>query len=196
MHHIYHTEGIILSSRPSGESGKYLTVLSKEFGLIKLEAQATRSNYSKLKFATQDFSVANLSFVRGKSGNRLISALFLFNLFYQIEKEEILKILAKVFKLIEKMIIDEESVNNIYDLILFLGNFLKINKNQKKTFFKNIEIIVIYRILADLGYLAKEGELKFLIDENIDQELFKKVKDYGHNKIVNLINLAISESHL
>ena len=108
MHHIYRTEAIILSSRPSGEAGKYLTVLSKDYGILKIEAQAVRNKDSKLRQSIQNYSVCELSFVRGKMGNRLIGAQFVSNFYYDFNDELILSSLAKIFSLIEKMIVDEE----------------------------------------------------------------------------------------
>jgi hypothetical protein len=48
-----------------------------------------------------------------------------------------------------------------------------------KKFLKNLELVIVYRILAELGYLSKTGELKFLLEDEINQNLFKKLESYG-----------------
>lgn len=212
MHHIYRTEAIVLSSRPSGEAGKYLTVLSKDYGVLKIEAAAVRKNDSKLRQSIQDYSVANISFVRGKTGNKLVNASFVSNFFYDLNQLKPLKSLTKVFRLIEKMIVDEEKDVTVFDLLIETTDLLKDRNKQTKTqsdllkidteykdFLEALEIVVVYKILSGLGYISSDGEYDFIISEKIDnnlidhvQNLFKKDKE----NLIRLINQAINESHL
>jgi DNA repair protein RecO (recombination protein O) len=60
MHHIYHTEGFILSSRNVGEANKILTIYTREIGFVKALAQGVRLVKSKLRFALHDFSYTNI----------------------------------------------------------------------------------------------------------------------------------------
>ena len=73
-HHIYHTQGFILSSRNVGEANRVLTVFTRELGLIRAVVQGVRLGKSKLKFALQDFSFANIDFVKGREVWRITSA--------------------------------------------------------------------------------------------------------------------------
>jgi len=212
MHHIYRTEAIILSSRPSGEAGKYLTVLSKDYGVLKIEAAAVRKNDSKLRQSIQDYSVANISFVRGKTGNKLVNASFIANFFYDVNQPKLLKSLTKVFRLIEKMIVDEEKDVTVFDLLIETGEILKDKNKQNKTqsdilkndseykdFLEALEIVVVYKILAGLGYVSGDGEYNFIISEKIDDDLLVRVKNLpkkDKENIIRLINQAINESHL
>lgn len=205
MHHIYRTEAIVLSSRPSGETGKYLTVLSREYGVLKIEAAAVRKNDSKLRQSIQDYSVANISFVRGKTGNKLVNASFVSNFFYDLNQTKFLKSLTKVFRLIEKMIVDEEKDVTVFDLLIESADILKKNANILKTdfeykdFLEALEIMVVYRILSGLGYISGDKGHNFIISENIDNNLIDKVKNLSKKDkehLIRLINLAINESHL
>jgi len=205
MHHIYRTEAIILSSRPSGEAGKYLTALSKDYGVLKIEAAAVRKNDSKLRQSIQDYSVANISFVRGKTGNKLVNASFISNFFYDLNQPKLLKSLTKVFRLIEKMIVDEEKDITVFDLLIETGEILRnkieISKEdlEHKDFLEALEIIVVYKILAGLGYVSGNGEYNFIISENIDNNLINKVQIFpkkDKENLIRLINQAINESHL
>lgn len=199
MHHIYRTEAIILSSSPSGESGKYLTVLSKDYGVLKIEAAAVRSNNSKLRQSIQNYSISNISFVRGKTGNKLVNASFLHSLFYEIADFKILKTVSNIFKLIEKMIIDEDQDESIYELIIKIKEILKKDTEYSKEFLEALEIIVVYKILCSLGYIDKKGQYQFIFSEEFNLELIKKVEIQlltDKEKIIRLVNQAINESHL
>ncbi len=56
MHHIYHTEGIILGSKNYGEAGKYYSIFTRDLGMIYASAQGVRKMSSKLRFILQDFA--------------------------------------------------------------------------------------------------------------------------------------------
>ncbi len=199
MHHIYRTEAIILSSRPSGESGKYLTVLSKEYGVLKIEAQAVRKNDSKLRQSIQDFSVVDISFVRGKTGNKLVNASFISNFYYEISNQKILKSISNIFRLVEKMIVDEEKDDSIFDLFIKINLILKDNLDCTDDFLKALEIISVYRLLSSLGYLSRDGEYNFILSEELDEGLVLRMEKKlitDKEKIIRLINNAINESHL
>ena len=66
MHHIYHTEGIILGSKNFGEAGKYYSVFTRDLGLIYASAQGVRKMSSKLRFILQDFAYVKIDLVQGK----------------------------------------------------------------------------------------------------------------------------------
>ena len=66
MHHIYHTEGIILESRNFDEAGKYYFIFTRDFGMILASAQGVRKISSKLRFVLQDFAYLKIDLVKGK----------------------------------------------------------------------------------------------------------------------------------
>ena len=77
MHHIYHTEGIILGSRNFGEAGKYYYIFTRDLGMITAGAQGVRKMSSKLRFVLQDFAAAAGKTVPVQSIAALVGA-FLF----------------------------------------------------------------------------------------------------------------------
>jgi len=199
MHHIYRTEAIILSSRPSGDSGKYLTALSKDYGVLKIDAQAVRKTDSKLRQSIQDYSVVDISFVRGKTGNKLVNASFVSSFFYDIKNIKVLKSLTRIFRLIEKMIVDEEKDETVYDLLIETEKILQLDNKDSDEFLKALEVVVVYKILSRLGYISEEGEYEFIISQNISDDLISKVERFpqkDRENLIRLINQAINESHL
>ena len=74
MHHIYHTEGIILGSNNFGETGKYYAIFTRDLGMIYASAQGVRKMSSKLRFVLQDFAYLKIDLVKGKDFWRLTNA--------------------------------------------------------------------------------------------------------------------------
>ncbi len=74
MHHIHHTNALILGSRNRGEANRVFTILTREMGLIHAVAQGVRLNKSKLRYALTDYSYAKIDLVRGKEVWRITSA--------------------------------------------------------------------------------------------------------------------------
>ena len=74
MHHIHHTEGIILGSRNFGEAGEYYSIFTRDLGMIYASAQGVRKMSSKLRFILQDFVYVKNDLVQGKDFWRVTSA--------------------------------------------------------------------------------------------------------------------------
>ena len=74
MHHMYHTEGIILGSRNYDEAGKYYSIFTRDLGMIQASAQGVRKMSSKLRFILQDYSYVKVDLVKGKDFWRVTSA--------------------------------------------------------------------------------------------------------------------------
>src|ERR1035437_6360155 len=74
MHHIHHTEGIILGSRNYGEAGKCFYVFTRDLGMVYASAQGVRKMSSKLRFVLQDFAYIKIDLVQGKDFWRVTSA--------------------------------------------------------------------------------------------------------------------------
>src|SRR5581483_3017973 len=79
MYQKYHTEALVLGSRESGESDKVFSLFTKDFGLVWARASAVRTEKSKMRYALQNFSSANVSLVKGKKGWRVTGATALRN---------------------------------------------------------------------------------------------------------------------
>ena len=75
MHHIYHTEGIVLESRNFGEAGKYFSIFTRDLGLVTASAQGIRKMSSKLRFVLQDFSYVKIDLVSGRNIFRVTNVL-------------------------------------------------------------------------------------------------------------------------
>ena len=193
MHHIYHTEGIILSSRNFKEASKYFYILTRDLGLVYAEAEGIRKITSKLRFVLQDFSYVKIDLVKRKNVWRITSALKTGEL-DSLKKDFLkLKVLGNINRLLIRLLPEQENNENLFhDFIEGLKTFEKINSKED---FKNIEIILVLKILHNLGYINNESIFAEAITSPIQNEF---LLDISKNKtlILKHINKALRESHL
>ncbi|MEO0852681.1 MAG: DNA repair protein RecO [Cyanobacteria bacterium J06648_11] len=70
----YRATGINLKSMPLGESDRIVTLLTKEFGLVRAVAKGARKTKSSLGGRTEPFVVNDLSLAKGRSLDRIAQA--------------------------------------------------------------------------------------------------------------------------
>ena len=193
MHHIYHTEGIILGSKNYGEAGKYYSLLTRDLGLINASAQGVRKISSKLRFVLQDFSYVKVDLVRGKDFWRLTSASKT-NKLDNISKNPIsFEIFANIARLLKRLLAGEYP-NQVLFLDLLNGlHFLEKTKSETEA--ENIEVIIVLRILNNLGYIGSNEMLKNITKSPFEENLIFEAS-LSRNKILLEINKALHETHL
>jgi len=192
MHHIYHTEGIILGSGDFGETGKYYSVFTRDLGMIFASAQGVRKMSSKLRFVLQDFAYLKIDFVKGKDFWRITSASKT-NKLENLSKPEIFEVFVNISKLLKRLLAGEDPNK---DLFVDLINGLTIlEKAETKEELRNIEAIIVLRILNNLGYIGGNEILKDFIKSPFEEDLIFKVSE-SRAKILHQINKALKETHL
>ena len=193
MHHIYHTEGLILGSRSYGEAGKYYAVFTRDLGMVYASAQGVRKMSSKLRFVLQDFSYVKLDLVRGKDFWRLTSASKTNKLENISKNLETLKVFVNISRLLKRLLAGEDANKFLFSDLLIGLNILEKYENQDDL--RNIEAIMVLRILNNLGYIGGNESLKNLVKSPFEEELVLKVAE-NRVKILSEINKALQETHL
>ncbi len=192
MHHIYHTEGLILGSNNFGETGKYYSIFTRDLGMIYASAQGVRKISSKLRFVLQDFSYLKIDFVKGKDFWRITSASKT-NKLENLSDPKILEVFSSISRLLKRLLAGEDPNR---DLFLDLLNGLSVlEKAETKEELRNIEAIIVLRILNNLGYIGGDETLKDFIKSPFEEELMYKVSE-NRTKILSQINKALKETHL
>lgn len=74
MSRVYKATGINLKSMPLGESDRLLTILTREFGLIRAVAPGSRKHNSKLGGRSASFVVNELLIAKGRSLDKITQA--------------------------------------------------------------------------------------------------------------------------
>ncbi len=74
MFNRYRTQGILLVSQDRGESNKFFTAYTEDFGKIRLFAKSIRKKESKLRSVASLFSLNQIEFIEGKNYRTLTDA--------------------------------------------------------------------------------------------------------------------------
>lgn len=193
MNHVYSTIAFVLKSFPISESNKKLVLLSRDFGVMRVNAQAVRKMESKLRSMIQDYSRAEFSVVRGNQGWRLVNAANSENLRTNLPKEKF-SVLAKVFVLIDRFIPEEDGDGAIFVLTENFVNFL-ISETIDGRNLEGFEILTVLKILNLLGYLENKNNLRDVVQMKYSQESIREILKHKAES-VRIVNQAIKESHL
>ncbi|MEK7113896.1 MAG: DNA repair protein RecO [Patescibacteria group bacterium] len=192
MHHIYHTEGIILDSKDFGEAGRYYFVFTREFGMLMASAQGVRKMSSKLRFVLQDFAYVKIDLVKGRDLWRITSASKT-NQLESIKEKHILEVFSKIAKLLRRLLVGEDANQILFDDVL--RGFLVLEKTKSKEEAYNTEAVIVLRILHNLGYIGGDEATKDLICSPFEKDLIFMASN-NRTRILNQINKALKETHL
>ena len=193
MHHIYHTEGIILGSKNFGEAGKYYHIFTRDFGMILATAQGVRKISSKLRFVLQDFAYIRIDLVQTASIFRITNALKTNTLEQVTKKPYNLKVFANVARLLKRLLAGVEPNEALFlDLLHSLSILEKIEKEDD---LRNLEVVIVLRILNNLGYIGENEIMKNLIKSPFEEDLILEVAK-SRTGILSQINKALKETHL
>lgn len=194
MHHIYHTQGIILSSRNVGEANKLLMIYTREMGLVRAVAQGIRLHKSKLRFTLQDFSHVNVDLVRGKEIWRVTSAKHVSSFPFARGNTQSLILITRVSKLLERLCPGEVENQDIFDdftQAIYILDDINISSTSREA----LELHLILRIMNSLGYVGDSEILSKYLSSSFDYSKTEiLLKD--RQSIIAHINKALTESQL
>jgi len=201
MHHIYHTEGIILASRNFGEAGKHYSIFARDLGMITASAQGVRKMSSKLRYVLQDFAYLKIDLVQGKNIFRVTNA-GKTGMLEQITKTpETFAVFANITRLLKRLLAGVEPNEALFtDLVNGLSVLENLSAQGGPALgweedLRNIEAIIVLRILNNLGYIGENEILENLVKSPFEQNLvFEVSKSRTH--VLQQINKALKETHL
>ncbi len=191
-YHVYTTDGIILKRTNFGEANVLLYVLTKDLGLILASAQSARLSVSKLSPSLQEYSYVSLTCIKGKNGWKVTNVMERQNFFFTASPYAGIG-MAHIVTLLIKMIPGESAHPEIFNSVL--SGFQHVVSVEKKDI-DCFEIILILRILFELGYVVKNIDTENFLDSfGWDNDLFIQARG-NKTVLVGIINTSISSSHL
>ena len=195
-HILYSTECIVLGSADYGEANRYISLFTKEIGLVKAVAKSVREEKSKLRYSLQNFSFINTTLVRGREVWRITGAEEKYNLHNDLKDDrERLLIINQILNLLQKLVHGEERNDYLFNTLADGLEFVRKN-NLDKEMLKNFEHLIVLRILYSLGYIAKKNKFDELLQlTEINEGLLKETKS-KRKSIIFSINRALKEAHL
>jgi hypothetical protein len=213
MHHIYHTEGIILGSKNSGEAGKYYSIFTRDLGMIYASAQGVRKMSSKLRFVLQDFAYVKIDLVQGRDFWRVTSASKTNALEQIFKNPQTFEVFFNIANLLKRLLAGIEPNEALFaDLINGLSVLEKIPARNafsiadaggdiKKSILdqsddlRNVEAVIVLRILNNLGYIGGDETLQNLVKSPFESDLIFEVSK-SRTEVLHQINKALKETHL
>ncbi len=193
MHHIYHTEGIILSSKNYGEAGRYYSIFTRELGMVYASAQGVRKMSSKLRFILQDFNYIKVDLVQGKDFWRITSASKMNRLEDVTKKKENFIIFSNIARLLKRLLAGIEPNEALF--LDVLNGLLVLEKTEGKDELSSLEAILVLRILHNLGYVGGNETLQNFVHSPFEGNLIFEVSK-NRSQMLALINKALKETHL
>jgi len=195
-HHMYHTPGLVLSSRGVGEANSLFTIFTRELGMIEASAQAVREVKSKLRFSLRDFSLTEISLVRGKQGWKITSAVLERNFSDTFGAGAgALRVAARISSLLQRMVTGEEKNDRLFDMVVSALLFLA-DEALSEDELANAECILVLSILHELGYLQNDQVFEpFIGTVRWTRELVLSAAPI-RTQIVAQINISLRESQM
>jgi DNA repair protein RecO len=196
MYHIHTTHAFVLNVTPSGEKNYFITLFTREFGMIRAKAQSVRVNDSKLRYALQEYSYVEVSLVKGKEIWRITNALPIYNIYFELKNDQdIFMVIARAFSLLRRLIPEEGCEVLIFDDIKTICANVQTIKYTKSSI-EILEWLFVLRMLCFLGYSKKES-FQNLCEDKIEwtNEYLDSISSYKNNAIY-YINQALKASQL
>ena len=193
MHHIYHTEGIILGSKNYGETGRYYSIFTRDLGMVYASAQGVRKISSKLRFVLQDFAYLKIDLVKGKDFWRVTNASKTNKLEEIYKKRGPLKVFANISFLLKRLLAGEEPNRELF--LDLLGGLFILEKTEKEEDLRNIEVVIVLRVLDNLGYIGGDESIQKLTKSPFESNLIFEASQ-KRKSVLREINKALKETHL
>lgn len=192
MHHIYHTDAFVLTSRPHGEDSKTVALYTRELGLVWARAQALRKLASKLRYTLQDFSRAQVDLVRGKEIWRITTAVPVHS-YGDIRRDtDRERVLARIVSVVLRLCSGEDTNEDVFSAIEDTYALLEVPYTDSSL--RHVELFCVARILIALGYLSRDT---FLEPATVPPSVPMQLEDEGFRKrLVDEVNRAFAASNL
>lgn len=188
---IYTTEALILKRIPYDNNVSYL-LFTKDFGLISALATGVRKSESKLRYALQEYSVCQISLVKGKSTWRVTSAVLEKNLYVHTEVGAAKDVIARICTQVLRLVAGQEKDEQLFDTVL---TGLRELSSAPASAIVSLEILIMLRMLHLLGYVSEINTSVCIPYTTYDSKTLESVLD-SKSIFVGHINKGLQESQL
>lgn len=194
-HKIHTTEALILGSEPFGEANRWYLLFTPDLGLARARAQGVRLAKSKLAGQLLSFDHVLVSLVRGKDGWHLVGAESC-GLARSVLREPAKRaVAAKIMKLLQRLIVGEEADPKLFAGVVSGINYLAAAKLTDSLLY-HYELVMVLRVLANLGYIGRRREFDRLADFRAGWEEVLLEPSLPETALLGAINEALRHSHL
>lgn len=190
----YTTDAIVIGSVDERAADRFIALFTREAGLVHARAVSVRREQSKLRYGLQDFSLARVSLVRGKTGWRITGAERANNLYFSTQDRKVRAAIMRVLKLVRRLVRGEEMHVALYDILADGLSVLSACQEEETV---RSERILALRILSALGYVApKDIYQQMLVAPSLRAVLSAEEADLEAHAIRSAIDAALAVSQL
>jgi hypothetical protein len=199
MYQKYQTDAIVLASRELGEADKTYALFTRDFGLVRARASAVRREVSKMRYALQSYSLANVSLVRGKRGWRVAGAR---SQTVAPQESAALSAVARIAELTQKLVTGEDKNEYLFEVLagahaalasVWGGQTFPEGLTSRVA---TIEVLCVARMLFALGYISNEALKSVLFTHADYSQTDTQEASALRDKLLASINQALSETQL
>ncbi|MDO8481840.1 MAG: recombination protein O N-terminal domain-containing protein [bacterium] len=191
MYQKYHTDALVLGGRDFGEADRMLALYTREFGLVRGRCGGVRAGKSKMRYALQNYSLANVALVKGRSGWRLAGAAAIS--VANERNEEGIMAFARISRLVMRFVAGEEAHEHLFEILRGAHSALMQESCEA---WATIELVCVARIMHALGYISSEALKTALLTHTTYTEESLREAGELRDEILRTVNHAISETHL
>ena len=156
----YITDAIVVGSYASNTADKSYLLFTKRAGMLYASARSVREERSKQRYALQDFSHITVTLVKGKGGWRIGSVEVHENFFMKTSTRAERGSIVKVTKLLRRYVQGEAPEEDLYEEFV---DALTLLTQPDLAVREAFEFAVMVRLLALLGYVAKDSVLETVL---------------------------------
>ncbi len=153
MRHKYDTHCIVLARSPLGEANTFVTLLTRDLGVVRARAQGLRRPGAKLAASLATYVESAVTLVRGKEHWRASGAVLEENWFARLEHGARRTRAARVSGLLLRLVVGETQDPGLFPIMKgFFGALSTLPEDLHEA----VEMLAVLRILAALGFDAGE----------------------------------------
>ncbi|MEK7063631.1 MAG: DNA repair protein RecO [Patescibacteria group bacterium] len=186
-----HTRGVVVGRRAAGEGSVRVTLYTEELGLVSAVAKSAREERSKLRAHLVEGTRGTYSLVKGKEVWRLTGAVRTQNIFYESPGDGAASA-SRVLSLMRQFIQGEGADAELFASV---WEYLEALPTLQADDIRIAEYIVVLRMLAALGYIARGGVADELLGAEYSAALLVLARE-RRKELVKVINDGIGASGL
>lgn len=188
---IYTTQALVIKRIPYDANVSYL-LYTKEMGLISALATGVRKSESKLRYALQEYSLCEVSLVKGRHTWRLTSAVLETNLYLSASVGSAREVIARICTQVVRLVAGQEKDEELF-LSLMCG--LRELTVAQPELISSLEILIMLRMLRILGYVSEVEDAVCLPYISYSEDVIHLITQSKQTFVAH-INKGLRESQL
>jgi DNA repair protein RecO (recombination protein O) len=173
---VYKTEGIIIKKTELGETDRFLTIYTKNFGKILVRAKGIGKKESKLKSLIEPFNFCEFLIARSKTIDVLTNVYPIKEFLWLHHNLDSLALAFYFAELTDKLVVAPEQDENLWRLILRAFEVL----NERRTDLRAVKTAFEQKLLEFLGHGISKNKkpidiIQGLVREKIKAEKFLEI---------------------